>query len=451
MSSVAVEPLTNYLVGRARHEAGAGRSWFGGIVTAVNRDLTTPNLQAGLRSAAYAAGVDWRHEWAGRSWAFQGSLVGDAVFGSRAAIIATQQQSNHYLQRPDATHLGVDTTATSLTGYSVGLNLSKQAGEHWLGDVAGALTSPAFEVNDLGFQTRTDRRDRQADLIYVENRPGRFFREYDISVTWRDESNYAGDRIQETFVLNGGFTHLSFWRVTAYALHRLRSWDDRSTRGGPLMIRPAETEFEISGRSDTRKSVQLNGSADRTYDEYGGAAWTFATGVSVSSPRWNLSLGPALSTGRIAAQYVGTVDDSTATVTYGRRYLFAPLDFTQASAELRLNLALTPRLTLQGYGQPLIFSSDYGSVGSLAAPRTFDFAPYSGTAPSLDGTLRSLRGTMVLTWEWRPGSRLYVAWQHWRQGVVAAPRFDFSRDVAGLFDARANNILVVKISDWLNF
>ena len=449
--SVAVEPLTNYFVGRARHEAGAGRSWFGGIVTAVNRDLATPNLGAGLRSAAYAAGVDWRYEWAGRSWAFQGSLVGDAVLGSRAAIIATERQANHYLQRPDATHLGVDTMATSLTGYSAGASLSKQAGEHWRGDVAGALTSPRFEVNDLGFQTRTDRRDRQADLVYVENGPGPFLREYDIGLTWRDESNYAGDRIQETFVLSGGFTHLSFWRLTGFARRLLRSWDDRSTRGGPMMIRPAETEFEISGRSDTRKSVQLNGSADRTYDEYSGAAWTFTMGVSVSSPRWNLSLGPALSTGRIAAQYVGTVDDSTATTTYGRRYLFAPLDFTQVSADLRLNLALTPRLTLQGYGQPLIFSSDYGPVGSLAAARTFDFAPYSGTAPSLDGTLRSLRGTVVLTWEWRPGSRLYVAWQHWRQGVVAAPRFDFSRDVAGLFDARANNILVVKISDWLNF
>src|SRR5205809_6259845 len=100
------------------------------------------------------------------------------------------------------------------------------------------------------------------------------------------------------------------------------------------MIRPAETEFEISGRSDTRKSVQLNGSADRTYDEYGGAGWTFATGVSVSSPRGNLSLGPAPGTGRVAAQYVGTVGDSTAAVTYGRRHLVAPLDFTQASAEL---------------------------------------------------------------------------------------------------------------------
>src|SRR5205809_6436223 len=101
------------------------------------------------------------------------------------------------------------------------------------------------------------------------------------------------------------------------------------------MIRPAETEFEISGRSDTRKSVQLNGSADRTYDEYGGAGWTFATGVSVSSPRGNLSLGPALSTGRIAAQYVGTGDDSTATVTYGRRLLFSPLEFNQAGAARR--------------------------------------------------------------------------------------------------------------------
>src|SRR5207247_8633927 len=132
----------------------------------------------------------------------------------------------------------------------------------------------------------------------------------------------------------------------AYPRHGLRSWDDRATRGGPRMLRPAEAELQIPGRSDTRKSVQLNGSADRTHDEYGGGAWTFATGVSVSSPRWNLSLGPALSTGRIAAQYVGTVGDSTATVTYGPRYLFAPLDFTQVSAEVRLHLALAPRLAL---------------------------------------------------------------------------------------------------------
>ena len=131
--------------------------------------------------------------------------------------------------------------------------------------------------------------------------------------------------------------------------------------------------------------------------------------------------------------------------------LFAPLDFTQVDADIRLNLALTPRLSLQTYVQPLIFSSDYGQVGALTAPRTFDFAPYAGTAPSLDGTLRSLRGNLVLTWEWRPGSRLYVAWQHWRQGVVPDPTFDFSRDVPGLLDARSNNIVVVKVSDWLNF
>jgi hypothetical protein len=450
--TLAVEPLTNYFVGRARHEAGAGRSWVGGIVTAVDRTLTTPNLQAGLRSAAYAAGVDWRHEWGGhRSWALQGSIVGDAVFGSREALIATQRQSNHYFQRPDAPYLGVDSAATSLTGYSAGVSLSKQAGAHWRGSIAGALTSPAFEVNDLGFQTRTDRRDAQANLVYVENRPRPFFREYDLGLTWRSEANYDGDRIQEFVVLSGGFTHTAFWRITGFARYRIRSWDDRSTRGGPMIIRPAETEFQLAARTDTRKAVQLYGTADRTYDEDGGGSWDFVLQAVVQSPRWNLTLGPGVRTGRIAAQYMGTVADTTATATYGRRYLFAPLDFTQVDADIRLNFAFTPHVSLQTYVQPLIFSSDYGPVGSLAAPRTFDFAPYTGAAPSLDGTFRSLRGNLVLTWEWRPGSRLYVAWQHWRQGAIADPTFSFSRDLPGLFDARSNNIVVVKISDWLNF
>ena len=450
-ATLAVEPLTNYFVGRARHEANAGRSWFGGILTAVDRDLATPNLQAGLRSAAYAAGVDWRHEWAHRSWAFQGSIVGDAIFGSHEAISATQRQSNHYFQRPDAAYLGVDSQATSLTGYSVGVNLSKQAGAHWRGSIAGALTSPAFEVNDLGFQTRTDRRDAEADLVYVENRPRPFFREYDMNLTWRNESNYDGDQIQQFVVFGGGFTHTDFWRVTGSARYRWRSWDDRATRGGPMIIRPAETELAIGLRTDSRKPVLLNPFVDRTYDEYGGGSWDVGLNVVVRTPRWNLTVGPGVSTGRIAAQYVGTVPDSSATVTYGSRYLFAPLDFTQVDADIRFNVALTPRLSLQAYVQPLIFSSDYGQVGALAAPRTFDFAPYAGAAPSLDGTFRSLRGNLVLTWEWRPGSRLYVAWQHWRQGVIADPTFDFSRDVPGLFAARSNNIVVVKVSDWLNF
>jgi hypothetical protein len=450
--SLAVEPLTNYFVGRARHEANAGRSWFGGVITAVDRDLSSPNLQDGLRSAAYAAGVDWRHEWAGRSWAFEGSVVGDEVLGSREAIIATQRQSNHYFQRPDATYLGVDSTATSLTGYSIGAQLAKQAGEHWLGSIAGALTSPAFEVNDLGFQTRTDRRDREVSLSYQENRPGGFFRNWIVTADWREESNYNGDRIDEFMYLSGRFRHLSFWGVGGYVLHHVPAWDDRSTRGGPLMIRPGDTQASINFNSDTRKTVLLSGSVTRRVDEYGGGEWDYGMDLTIrTSPRWNVTVGPSFSSGRIAAQYVGTVGDSTATATYGNRFLFAPLDFTQVEADIRFNLALTPHLSLQSYVQPLIFSSDYGQVGSLAAPRTFTFEPYAGPVPSLDGTFRSLRGNVVLTWEWRPGSRLYVAWQHWRQGTIDQPTFSFSRDVPGLLDARSNNIVVVKISDWLNF
>jgi hypothetical protein len=132
---MTVEPMANYFVGRARREFRGGQSLFGGIVTAVNRDLGSPVLEASLHNAAYAGGVDFRHEFRNRSWALYGDAEFSRVSGSTEAITATQRRSTHYFQRPDADHLEVDTTATSLTGYSVNLQLAKQGGQHWRGSL----------------------------------------------------------------------------------------------------------------------------------------------------------------------------------------------------------------------------------------------------------------------------------------------------------------------------
>src|SRR5204863_6397647 len=42
----AVEPLSNYLVGRTRREWRGGQSIIGGVLTAVNRDLSSPELRS---------------------------------------------------------------------------------------------------------------------------------------------------------------------------------------------------------------------------------------------------------------------------------------------------------------------------------------------------------------------------------------------------------------------
>jgi len=446
-----VEPLTNYLVTRVRKDSNQGRTSVGGMLTAANRDLTTDALQAALRSSAYAGGVDFRLESPTRAWAVRGSAAFSRVAGTPDAMVAVQRAGNHFFQRPDADHLEVDAAATSLSGYSVGAAVERQGGEHWRGDLAVAATSPAFEVNDLGFQTRTDRRDVQGTLTYQENRPGTFLRNYALVSAVRYEHNYDWQRILAIYRLQLNFRTLEFWGGALGVSRQVRAMDDRSTRGGPLMQRPANWSGFFHVGSDSRKPVSVFTTIDGMRDEYGGwAAGLDLTAIVRTSPRWSMRIGPSFAKSHTEAQYVGTVGDPAATATYGTRYLFAPLRQTTLAMETRLDYTFTPKLSFQLYVQPFISSGDYQTVGSLDAPRGYSFTPWDGTAPDRDFNYRSLRGTAVLRWEYRPGSTLYLAWQQSRSDYAAGVGdFRFSRDREALFDARPDNVFVIKASYWL--
>jgi hypothetical protein len=447
----AVEPLSNYFVGRARREWRGGQTIFGGILTAVNRDLSSPELRDAMHSAAYAGGVDFHHEWAQHAWAVYGDGEVSQVRGSTGALVATQTRSNHFFQRPDAPYLGVDSSATSLTGYSVNLQLRKQSGEHWRGDVGSALTSPRYEVNDLGFSYRTDRRDFQTDLTYVENRPGRLWRNWSVTGTGRLERNYDWQPILSFATLNAASTTPDYWALQGSVTRYFRSVDDRLMRGGPLAERPAWWSEVGSVTSDARKA--LTAALTLTGDQFESRSWDWNAAVTLGlkpSASWNLTLTPNVGRTRVVAQYVTTVPDPGQTATYGQDYVFAPLDQTTVSLETRLNVTFTPRLTLEMYAQPLLSSQGYGAPKALVAPRTYDFAPYAGAVPDLDYNLRSLRGNAVLRWEWRAGSTLYVAWQQSRQDVAGVGDFAFTRDRIALFHTRPDDVFLVKVSYWLS-
>jgi hypothetical protein len=446
-----VEPLTNYFVARARKDQSQGRTSFGAMVTAVNRSLDSDPLRSTLRSSGYAGGLDFRVEDASRTWALSGSAAYSRVAGTPDALTLVQRAGNHFFQRPDAEHLGVDASASSLTGYSAGASVQRIGGEHWRGSLAVAATSPAFEVNDLGFQTRTDRRDVQTSLTYLENRPGSFFRNYSVTGSVRYEHNYDWQRILSVWSLHSQFRHLNFWSGLVRLAYQVRSLDDRSTRGGPLMQRPANWTLMAHGSSDGRKPVTVNFGMLGQRDEYDG--WIADVGVNVgikTSDRWSLSVGPGFTRSLTRAQYVGTVADPANTATYGAWYLFAPLRQTTLSMETRLDLTFTPKLSFQLYAQPFISSGDYGGVGALDAPRGFTFTPWEGASSDRDFNYRSLRGTAVLRWEWKPGSTLYVAWQQAREDfALGIGDFDFGRDRRALFAAQPDNVFVVKMSYWL--
>jgi len=55
---------------------------------------------------------------------------------------------------------------------------------------------------------------------------------------------------------------------------------------------------------------------------------------------------------------------------------------------------------------------------------------------------------VVLRWEYRPGSALYVVWSQNRDDTTDDSRFDAGRDLVDVFGIRPMNTFLVKFSYW---
>jgi hypothetical protein len=116
-------------------------------------------------------------------------------------------------------------------------------------------------------------------------------------------------------------------------------------------------------------------------------------------------------------------------------------------------------MTLQIYAQPFISKGTYSNLRELSAtPRAaaYDdrYQPYFDAATAADPggfNYKQFRSSVVFRWEYLPGSTLYAVWTQGRQGSVGQEgTAGFGGDVRDLFDLRADNNFLVKISYWLN-
>ncbi|MCK4557301.1 MAG: hydrolase, partial [Candidatus Aminicenantes bacterium] len=63
-----------------------------------------------------------------------------------------------------------------------------------------------------------------------------------------------------------------------------------------------------------------------------------------------------------------------------------------------------------------------------------------------DFNYKSFRSTVVLRWEYLPGSILYFVWTQNRSDFANPGDFDLRRDLRNLFSAPGDNIFMIKIS-----
>ena len=481
-----VEPATNYLAARLRREMRTGETTVGVLATAVNRDLSGSPLEGSVHRAGYSGGVDFGTDFANRAWHFDLLYSPSWVTGTRGALTATQRSSARYFQRPDADYVEVDTLATSLYGYSAQAAIRKQNGNWRIASTVTAV-SPGYEVNDLGFQTLADQLTGNVNLSYDQLKPGKHYRTWGTNLVPRLGWNYGGDRVttEAAFQANIQFHDQTVVNSTfTYSAERLNA---RLTRGGPLAQDPAGWEWAVNANTTMRRQQHGRLGFQLASDEAGG--WSrrvTALGAYKGSARWDVSLAPSFTTNKTTAQYVTAITDATATSTLGRRYVFADLRQTTVALDTRLNVTLSPEVSFEVFAQPFLSNGDYENLKELSAPRTHAWLRYGeavGTiAPTAGGrfeidpdgggparafrvddrdfNFRSLRANAVFRWEWRPGSTLFLVWQQMRSAQVNATDptlpfdgvggFDLGRDARDLFDLRADNVLLIKASYWLN-
>ena len=441
-----VEPMTNYFISRGTKEIG-DKSRVGFMLTSVNRRV--PDELSYLRDSALSGGIDGYTSFQKKSWILEGSLVGSEIKGTAQSIALAQTSSSRYYQRPDAENVHFDPTRTSLEGWGGRAMISKATG-FWRPIVQVQAFSPGFETNDTGFMQRTDIISSTAIMQYVNQNPSKDFREKNLWIgTWQNR-NFDGNTLERGFFTEAFGTFANYWNARASLFLTSGAFTDRLTRGGPLARTASSWSSDQNFGSDDRKPVSfgVNTHADHSED----SSYSRSAGISLNvrpQPNLQLSVGPTYTWSHDHTAYVATVNDAAAAKTFGRRYVFGDLEQRSFDLSTRADWTINARLSFQLYLQPFIASGDYHDFHSLVAARTRDFEPYTRPVGNPDFNFRSVRGSAVVRWEFRPGSAMYVVWNENRADVAPIGDFSFRRDLRAIPNAPSHDVFLVKVSYWL--
>jgi hypothetical protein len=469
---IPVAPRAYYGLGRVRQEFGTLGSTYGFLVNTMHRDLADGDPLANLLSRnALAAAGDTLMRFKGGEYELRAVFGGSLVTGTPEAITRVQRTSSHYAQRPDRTYSPLDPTLTSLGGWSLQTNFERTSGRHWLWGVNTKADSENFETNDIANLNGADGVIIGSNIRYRETRPGRIFRAYTIGLNQSNDSTLRFLRQAGSLRPSVNLTWANFWTTSWSVTRNLPTQSVSLTRGGPLMAGPAawSTSFNIANRSTSQ--TRWSGSATVSEDEEGGSITRVSGSFSFRpGPRWQLSAGPSVERHTDTQQYVTTMSGGRHEI-YDTRYIFAFIERSTVATEFRMSLTLKPDVNLDVYAEPFAASGHYYDYGELLLPGGIERLKYgtngTGLVVNPDGSqtvtagsstfnLRnrdfntlSFRSNVVLRWEWRPGSTLYLVWQQDRSETETLGDYVNVGDMFRSVAAPGRNSFVVKTSFWI--
>lgn len=454
-SNTIIEPLTNYFVGRLQKDFNNKNTFLGGVITTVHRRLEAPlNF---LPSSAITGGLDFTHQWNNRKWYFGANLVASNVVGSTTAITTIQNSITHLFQRTDAAHLSMDSTRTSLIGTGGDVKFGKAANGHVKFESGLTWRSPELELNDLGFMREADVIQQYFGITYNSINSFGSFRKASIGYRHWFNWDFAGklNYIDWDVELTGTFRNN--WEGTLGFYSQPHTFSKSLLQGGPRIYLQDQFGGWWSTTSDTRKDLSL-GISGWTKTGKEGSLFLIENQISLSYQpidRLNLSATPRYTIINHRLQF-----NSSASFREASRYITSMLNQRTMSLAMRINFALTANLSIQYYAEPFITAGTYQNFSFVtnATAQTIESQlnfyeedqliynkeeGFYRVDEDLDGTvdygfpdpnfsLAQFRSNMVLRYEYKPGSEIFLAWS---QGLT-----DQGRPNGDLFQGLRNQV-----------
>lgn len=463
------EPLANYVVARVQKDIDKGNSMVGGILTTTNRSTSESH---DLIDGATTGGVDFFHHWAQKTYFVKGSVIGSRVSGNQQSILDLQQRSSHYYQRPDASYVGIDSSATALSGMGSTFSIGKISKGRWRYNTGYDWRSPGLELNELGFMPNADQFNWQSKVEYEVTEPKSFYRDFGVWANMGNAWTNGGEHLWTSFSAGIWMGFKNKWSGNIRLGRVLASIDPRLLRGGSAVNVPSHWNPNVYFSTDEAKTVSASVG-------YGGSfkddKITFNHNIS-PSVSWkigqtlNLSSGFTYSVSRDMLFYVDAFDRPG----NDKLYLMGQQDRQTLGFNIRANWSITPDITLQYYGNPYVSAGKFSNYKIITNPlanqhsELFEMIPdsemsydeadnrwqfnnqgnsYGFNNPGFE--FQEIRSNFAFRWEFKPGSTIYAVWTHNRSAYNNLNDASLNNGLSELGTISPQNVFLVKLSYWI--
>ncbi|KPL02279.1 MAG: hypothetical protein AMJ90_06250 [candidate division Zixibacteria bacterium SM23_73_2] len=404
-----IEPEANYLVARVMQDV-LKNSTVGIMATAVNQKYSYP---------AYTGGVDWTLRFRDGDYQFKGNFIG---------------------------------SKTELDDKSWGgaLALAKDGGEHIRGEISAYYLDRGLDLNHIGFLRRADYKEVWCWVQYKTIKEWWIVRRSWNNFNIGYEDNLSGLKLARGGNFNNSIQLTNNWNIGGGIwMDYDNAYHDDETQGGPPAPIPKGQNWWVWIETDGSKWWQINPYFE-TGDTWDGKFYSYSLWFNLH-PRSNIevSVGPEFYRCDGVSRWLTYLEDENENRT---DEIFGEQHVRRFDMTLRGTYTFNKDLTLQVYAQPFIAAVDYRNFKKLVQPDGFEYVSsdvYDEEKEQPDYNWTSFNSNLVLRWEYRPGSTLFLVWTQNRgtkkEGVG---NFRFRNDWDNLFNTIPGNTFLIKANYW---